>query len=797
MEINEGKVKIHLLKPSGVFEIAYFEYHLLMVLSNSVRVRVENNNYYLHEKDVLLFVPGDHATYFCGEQCLMIDIEIDVLFLEQRIPVHEGNFICNSSIDAQHDYQSIKKIMAQMALADLEKSELSILYYESLATMLIYHLRAGHFEKNLVPVPDLNEKNVDRMNEILMYIRKNYQGEMSLHQMAEDLHLSDSYLSRFIKKAFHENFVDYLKKFRLERSLHGILYTQMSITDIAMSCGFSNTSSYIHDFRKYYGQTPGNYRKQHNASRSQAADRPLADKKETVPLLTRLSGIENEGSDGVIDAQNSRHYVIDAQAQGNVVVPIWKTGIGIAAADNMTYHDISSEIDEVQRDIGFTYGRVSFLMSDMFMYDPENGNYNFFHFTRMIQDLKRYGLIPYLDINYNAAVIEESRNTYVIDPQKFLEYLEAMLMYSANVFGISELEQWIFDIGIPFNLNTQATENVQCFSRRFMGAYKLIKRIVPGAKVGGFDLCSVFMESHCEEILRLLSQNEIVPDFVSVNIFPYRSYKSNDDVKYVYTSEKDFPVNVVKKYKQIIGQCCQASQKRPLFFVSAIGTTIMHRNYMNDTCYQSSFIAQTILGLVGEVDLLCYYQLSDMNFSRHENQRLLRGRNGLISQFGIHKPGYLAFQMLSFLSDHLIARGEDYMVTKGAHHTYNILLYRPVKVSDDYCLRIDENTSLADAYTVYEAGESRSIFITLNHVRNGDYRIISYHINRENGSLFDEWEKTGFWENPGIHELNYLKQAIHPRRNCSQRSSFNGQLNFHINIQPFEVIMIEVGLVVD
>ncbi len=97
---------------------------------------------------------------------------------------------------------------------------------------------------------------------------------------------------------------------------------------------------------------------------------------------------------------------------------------------------------------------------------------------------------------------------------------------------------------------------------------------------------------------------------------------------------------------------------------------------------------------------------------------------------------------------------------------------------------------------MYAQADDLNVLLTLNHVKDGDYRILSYHLNRENGSLFDEWEKTGFWENPGTEELKYLRQAIHPRRNCSKRGSFNGQLNFHIGVKPFEVIFIEASLII-
>ncbi len=790
---QEYGVKTMIAQRSGIWKSLYAKYHLAMVLQGNIRLRFGEQNFYLSEKDVIIFVPGDQAEYFGGRESLLIETEMDAAFLESRIPVHEGHFICNSSVDQQHDYAPLQRLMVKMALALTKGNDMSQTYYESLAYMLVYHLGSNYFEKTIVNIENVSEKYADRINEILLYIRQNYGKGITLSAMARHMRWSSSYLSRFFKNVFKENFVDYLKRYRLERSVHQLLYTKESVSYIAMDCGFPNASAYIQDFRAYYGETPGTYRKKYSIQKEFSRPMGKEDLSENaVSFLEKMTKDLETDTELIMDGRQECHYMADVDSEEKLVVPVWKTGISVAAASYMPFADIADEIKEAQKDIGFIYGRISFLMTNTFIYNPENDSYNFYYFTRMIQALRKDGMIPYLDINYACTNVPVKGKNYIIDAGEFLRCLEALLLYSANVFGIGEMEKWIYDIGIVFHFTTHNCEDPDAFAERFAGAYRLIKRIVPGARVGGFDVSAVFMADHCELILNRLAQKKIVPDFISVNIFPYVSLENNGYINYAYASGDGFLKKYVENFKGMIRRCCQPGDKIPEFFVSAVGTTLMHRHYLNDTCYQSAFVAKMVIDLVEDVDLLCYYQLSDMNFSGAEDQRLLGGRNGLVAQFGIHKPGYLIFMLMSAMSNRLIARGADYMITKGDHDTYNILLCNPVKISGEWCLKINENTSLSNAYTIYEPGESKSIFITLNHVNDGDYRIISYHVNRENGSLFDEWEKTGFWENPGIHELDYLRQAIHPKRNCSMRSSVNGQLNFHIHVQPFEVVMIEV-----
>ena len=57
-----------------------------------------------------------------------------------------------------------------------------------------------------------------------------------------------------------ETFSQYLTHARLATSIRMLKSTHLSITDIALACGFSNQSYYIKIFREAYGSTPKQYR---------------------------------------------------------------------------------------------------------------------------------------------------------------------------------------------------------------------------------------------------------------------------------------------------------------------------------------------------------------------------------------------------------------------------------------------------------------------------------------------------------------------------------------------------------
>jgi AraC-like DNA-binding protein len=60
----------------------------------------------------------------------------------------------------------------------------------------------------------------------------------------------------------HQTPIGFLTSYRLSKSLELLKDSTMSITEAALAVGFSGGSYFTETFRKYYGLTPTEYRKQ-------------------------------------------------------------------------------------------------------------------------------------------------------------------------------------------------------------------------------------------------------------------------------------------------------------------------------------------------------------------------------------------------------------------------------------------------------------------------------------------------------------------------------------------------------
>lgn len=99
-------------------------------------------------------------------------------------------------------------------------------------------------------------------NTIINFINNNYTNpDLSLTMLSEHTNISYHHLSHIFNDYIGENFIPYLTKCRLEHSKNLLMNSEDKIEVIAKLCGFNESNTFIKTFKKYYGMTPGQYRK--------------------------------------------------------------------------------------------------------------------------------------------------------------------------------------------------------------------------------------------------------------------------------------------------------------------------------------------------------------------------------------------------------------------------------------------------------------------------------------------------------------------------------------------------------
>ena len=140
--------------------------------------------------------------------------------------------------------------------------------YENLRLMsMLYELMYLLCRNDLVVretvFPINNQKNLERLRGIMQYVEVHYTEEITQYEVAKRFYFTKEYFSRFFKKNTGMTFKEYVMHYRLKQAYDPIVYTERSILDIALDCGFADARGLINAFKRVYGDTPYQYRKMH------------------------------------------------------------------------------------------------------------------------------------------------------------------------------------------------------------------------------------------------------------------------------------------------------------------------------------------------------------------------------------------------------------------------------------------------------------------------------------------------------------------------------------------------------
>lgn len=106
-----------------------------------------------------------------------------------------------------------------------------------------------------------DDVNDSRMKEMLSYVHENFGQHLSVQDIAQSGKVSRTECFKLFQNILHKTPTEYLNEYRLSTAAMLLTHSQKSITDIALSCGFGDTSYFSKIFRKQYGVTPREYRK--------------------------------------------------------------------------------------------------------------------------------------------------------------------------------------------------------------------------------------------------------------------------------------------------------------------------------------------------------------------------------------------------------------------------------------------------------------------------------------------------------------------------------------------------------
>ena len=159
----------------------------------------------------------------------------------------------------QH-YEEMKRLFEHLSQCsypgaiDLEQQKE---YIRELLLLVLYE--AQSYNRNIRFQAD-NQANAVRQAH--HYILEHFREPICIRNVAAMLYLNENYLIRTFKEQYQITPNQHLLETRLIHARYLLLYSDQSVNEIALSCGFHTTSYFIKKFRLRFQKTPAIFRKE-------------------------------------------------------------------------------------------------------------------------------------------------------------------------------------------------------------------------------------------------------------------------------------------------------------------------------------------------------------------------------------------------------------------------------------------------------------------------------------------------------------------------------------------------------
>ena len=98
---------------------------------------------------------------------------------------------------------------------------------------------------------------------ITFLLKRNYASKITLRALAEKAGLTPNHLCFLYRKQTGQSIISALNAIRLEHAASMLKESDAKISRISLECGFGDLSYFYRIFARYYGSSPGEYRKKY------------------------------------------------------------------------------------------------------------------------------------------------------------------------------------------------------------------------------------------------------------------------------------------------------------------------------------------------------------------------------------------------------------------------------------------------------------------------------------------------------------------------------------------------------
>lgn len=756
---------------------------ILYALEGTFSIQIDEATRILHQNEYITINSGRMLSISVIQSGIVGFLRLIYEKAANYLMLDSHNIACDS-FSVTQDSARIGKQVRDILSACIVKDDPTLII--SMYYQLLYLIRTNHLQEKADA--SIIKKTIDnKKQQILDFLNENYKKKITLPELASATYFSVTYLSQYIHKQFGKTFSELVNEIRLEHALSELKAGKQSLIQIALDNGFSNASSFTRNFKKEYGKLPSEYQKAFR-------DGTLQNEKQSSGLLeakVRTYAETHQLNSG--EEQIDVHEVSSDVTQARILNKFWNIMINACPAKDLLQEKMQQHVKMLAENLGVRYFRIWDLYApEMMIYDGKEINY--FMLDTVIDFLVSIQVHPFLEVGLKPDILLKStrqviKKEYRKNPfessKEFGGFIHSLLRHYAQRYGMKEVSEWIIEYWYD-----SVHDSLDVYFENFEAVYQNAKNISQSIKVGGPGT-STDSTVDMDTILSQWKRREEKPAFLSFCGYPYKLDNSN------FENITDFEQRYVSQYHMQLKleEITKSAQNNGFWsqeiYVTEWSFTISNRNALNDSHFMGAYIMHCLLEMIGKVSLEGYWLGSDLFSQYYDTKSLLNGGCGLISKDGIYKPSFYAFQFFNRLGSYILSHDEYSVVTASMNDNYNIVCCNYVHPGYQY-YREEEQQVSPKHYYLYFDHTRRKFTSRIANVRNGIYRVKQRLLDRDHGSVLDEWENLGKVAELDVRDIEYLRGVCKPHLSISDFPVTNHEIQITCELEPNAIESIHI-----
>lgn len=782
---------------------------LLMVMEGSITCHSHCVQNRLHVGDFLFLRPFETTTIMEESKGTTMSFHWTEQFLKkhgvlsdiQRVSCCSLELTGKSKLEIQN---KISEMFWMLSKQDVDDS----LLVQGIGLTLLGLLREYGVE-------EYEDTDVNLLSDVLRFIHQHCREAITIQHIAQNHYISAGYLTKLFRRQLGRTPLSYLNELRMKNAVNALLYTQDSVTAIALNNGFSNATAFIEKFKQVYGTTPKKYRDGQKKTEEQSARRYQQMLEQAASMLKHQFQIHSVLPKPAIHVQrpDSVKAEISYHAGKNELKHSrnWQNMLNIGWAKDALLEPIQKQLMRIQSQIPHKYLRFHGIFDEemRIFSEKEDGMYNFRYIDMVFDFILNIGLLPYVELGFLPKKIASgceqqfSGRCYIgipQDVQKWNELVVEFLQHCIIRYGRSCVQKWKFTI-MDSLYEYYGMFTMEQYAEFFCNNYRLIKQFDEALVIGGpghdLDLLVSSRRDKLDEFLTNCKENQCVPDFICFQYFHSR-YLNTEKTEQItidrFETHQDMPVQLDEnpdsmklRLNELEQALCENGLSDIPLVLQAWNATLWQHDLTGDTCYKAAFLAKNILENQSKLEMMGYWTASDLFDDHDPEHALYYGGYGLFTYTGIPKAGYYAMDLLAQLDGSTAAQGRGYYVTRTADGI-QILLYHYTHYDRMY---LEHYSFTEDRYGVFMDENALQFTIRLKDIPAAYYTMESYQISKEGGSSYDAWVRMGSPMTLHRFQQDYLEKVSVPIYQTSTEY-LEGEYLVSSTLRPHEVQLIVI-----